>query len=44
MLAPRRRGEQRIRGGGYAHPPRIPAEEPRLGYLRHIPPKARIWA
>lgn len=42
-LAPRRRGEQRIRGG-YAHPPRIPAEELRLGYLRHIPPEARVWA
>jgi hypothetical protein len=42
-LAPRRPGEERLRGG-YAHPPRIPAEELKLGYLRHIPPAARVWA
>jgi len=42
-LAPRRPGEERIRSG-YAHPPRIPAGELELGYLRHIPPEARVWA
>ncbi len=42
-LAPRRPGEARIRGR-YSHPPRIPAAELKLGYLRHIPPAARIWA